>query len=1697
MANKYNVRRQLQAEKANREIQSISSKAQFAQNLIGFGEEIYNAIDEIHKKKDTVDASNVLTQIQSDYYQTCEDLSYEQIKSIDPVTGEETYTRGNKLSAYETEQAIRAHYGDNFLKDNGYITDDSSTTFTDALTQGFTSWRNEQQVYRASQLVLNSQAELQSSVDSKVNYVIENAGTEGKSSEFLTSLKQLTTSTGASLYYGLDSGTYDENGNLLATSTSTNQEESAVTKARSDFSVAKEYIFQLYRQAYTKEEASIKTEEKIKDLALSFESNSALSQLPQLLKTDANINIGDWAVRTASNLDTSPYRALLGNNQFSQDDIVSFINKLETYGNYVVSNFSNQITSALAQSFNDLYTLYSEGTYESGHFLDSQSVDEALNNVASQLGTTVDIMTQYMSTDTLQIVSNYQTLALYNDYYAEAYEMLNIINGTDEQLEAYAKEHNISYNSIDELKYMIKNTMSLGAQNLLYDSDYDDKVFFQITTGRPTVSSSSGTSNSSGYLTPLGESIGAQDWASLQADDEFQANWKYYTEGQQALINDYQTLNFLDQIGTISGDADFASFLSYIYYTPEEGSEEKAPEITDPELQKMKEAFQPYYNQIMSVLANYGIKSLNGLTPALIEKIKSDLNTDMDVLASDLADSSSTIEKSGRVTGFNSKNADTIKKQARLQSSKLKAIKGEDGKITYDNTGTGYDSINFDNLYDSWSVYTKEQEIESGEIWLEYAERGLSYLDTYDKVLDAIEDPETSFSLSGYMYNLQTIAPDFELLVKQVLGLKGEDKIDWTKYDSPEALAGLKTQIEHFIETKSTSMAGLSSKIGEIKKKRGVDYTTTDAEGFVKKAQASPSVVDTKTTFETNYNNWTDAVNEVKEANRLANHISVETYYYTGEEDENFQAKRAYLEASKGRKVTSEEVYQYIKSTETNFDSYTSPNLDDAIADAKQIAYNQDCALYMAVATYDSSNPSATNQISLASWQSLYKTFVGDDVEGKAADELARAIVKSEKFKSQYVLMYGSEVKGFNANFKAVTAEGTEATQENADVKTYPITINEFLVQKWQEQADGYYNELVEVELPRLEEKHGPVYTRAVEDVENKIKLEEEAQQTILTNVDSALTDEAYAQLMAGSSDEVAVSNLIAIAKTVNINLTQEEAQTYLAKAKGVSRNDKGIFQVSFSTFDLGPTENVTEWENRCNIAIDNEVKGIESDFAKQHFSKNLAMAYANVMYLESKKEKPDYETALTNFENSLKNNTNNALSAFYNINDKGKVESAKGYGRFSTLDELDFGYYVANGEASHLAIISMLNSSEDQKDWEKTFLTFSTDTSIKDSKKEKYKWATAIQLVMGDNFIDMSQLDSMSISDLRSIANEQTAVKEYIYAIASTLDEADDIVSDFVKYASTNEYFNVSGKDTNGNTPEVHLIINESGICIQSTFNNGKVVYAKPVYNSTTKEITEFKLYSDESCTSSVFSASQSSRQGVTEEQIQQINLTSTLNEKNKDAEPLTKEVFNTIFNGTAEEKEALGDKKFYYLDNHGNLTSGDQTVIRDATYKGSNITLPLPTYEADMAVKKLLYLDGMYESGLQTSTLEPNQLTSLHIADKTYKVEKAGVVTSLTKVGNDMVAEYEGKTFKKNGKKFEPILDGQLTYDQEKEYTIYAEAIVKNSNNAVSFEDAFNAVALAYTGYDKVFTYMDEKGQISVYVPELYRIIRNGWWF
>lgn len=1498
MANKYDVRRQLHAEKANREINSFSSNLSSIDSIFS---SVTNQIEEnleiAKQQQDKLDQEQALIDTQTileEMPQALDDLCYSWSQNEDG-----TPVKGDRLSDSEATQKALDTYTYDYLENNGYF-DGKSDTYCNYMKSYWISGVSSLRQTWSQNLVTAKEAEIQSKVSTSVDSLLKNAGSEEACDKVSNILTAQTGNGGEEKYK------FEE---ILPNDATV--EDQAEYNMKKEFYKTKSVIFNIYLQAYPEDEAEAKTAKLVPDIIKNMELNSVFSDVENKIQTDPDFDLTLYSVQKANAIKATDYSKLIGEEdipEFSDSEIAELASSIYTNASYVVGVFQEKVANKLIPVFEDFSSAVSKGKLEDETYLTEKTVKDKLKEVAKELKLVdasgegnVETLLKYMQTTDVNSYNTYLYLGAYNDSLANTYKVQQLLNnGTTERKEEFAKENKIEYENEADLNKKLLQYASIGGYSYLYDNPLTEEVYYDIATVGSLVSSSSSSSSgstktsSSTYVSPIEQEVGAKPIETLEQEGKEAYSAKNYDEDFKALEGNYQTVTFLDQALDIVKYPKFASFIESIF-------SKKESELTENE----KIVYEKY-KPIIDVLQSYGITSLNQITEDTITALKGKIETENDVLASNMADYSTILFESGKYNMLSAKNANEIKAQAQHNASIPTANTDEDGKtVTYDYSGTGYDIID---IISDAQRYEQEAEriekenainerkviINNGEVYLETAQAGITVLENAKTLYNLFDDAEnaeilTSMGetrenvLANLMATADITSPYLSSVMREVLGVSEGEEINWAMYDAEDFDAIIK-KLENYMSNKASEMETADTELAGYE---GEGYTKTGAARFIENAKNSTYNFQFSSNFRKRTKSIVGLVGLYKEnitaeeAQETAEEAQGDSRYYLkcsiykyelyGEgagEDELFQKCKKELSALYGKDVTSEEVYKWMKQKDNSLPTdFSDTRYNDYVA-LENASFVQYCADQIWTAElYDpnATTPQANCDIDKTALQYMYSLYVGDDYKDKTVSELYIAV--KQKFGG------ADTTKGFTTDF-----------------------MSEDFMSEFRATADAIYDDLVNNKLVRLKSRNKELYEEAQTNVNNTIAKNKQVQadmekdyQNSITTLTSNIAVQANNYMLSTTSDTEVYQKLYERywaelvqkygEKTANsilnnaIGTAQKEFYVYTNDGKSA------IAQIKLSQTDLGGLAEYSAVEEYINSAMRTICDG--TDMTGKTSASILSSMYQGVLQIADSNPNADrttYISYIDGFVNNFKNYNEKNYAALFKL-DKNQNAVAKSYKAGEGIGYLGFGLSWAKGETSSIPMSAVFQNSSVMDGFSSIMTMLVTDPSLDDCWIKKAATAYGINFKEGSNTIDVNDVASSSYEELVTRLDNptnNTLIDVYGVAAADMYYQAGKFASEFIKYSSTNQFLATIGKTADGSYGQTELIITSEGPVIKTATYAGATVYVKPVYSGEGNEIASYSFYTDKDCTDLIYNLNANTRASLTSEQQEQMNVES-----------------------------------------------------------------------------------------------------------------------------------------------------------------------------------------------------------------------------
>lgn len=1663
MANKYDVRGQINNEKANGQLQALSSITNFASGALSLAETFYNEKeknDEIaRQQQETLDQQEADRYFDENItmkrYSIENEQAYNKVQVGTDANGEPIY----ELVAKDANTAFTDtnNWYLNYKENNASDFEGKSEAFINRFDERMASYYASNYAERDKARVTANEEAIYSNATNAANTIIDNSGTDPDYN--LTTLKGFLGEDLASVHYALPE---------LPDSTS---EDYASAKLQYDFEVEKNVLYEtlVRSKSYTPETAERLISDNLVNIAMKIEINSTSEEVLKEIQTNPNFDYVLYAQGKAEGFATSALIEKNGlGNKISTSDLETFKSEIESKAKEEVALFQQKVATKSSEVFTDLLGRLND----TENPVTSKSVYEAVDGICAELGIEGDnareILVANMDENTQSLYNTYLCIGQENEYKLEAQEIATIINDDNLSIE-YAKANNITYTSIEDLRAQIKNGQNAGVQKYLFTSKFskDNKVILSstdsssstTTTGTTSKTSTTSTTTESptlvqsgqGRIDEFNESLGIQDQTDLIAQDEYKGYAGHYTSGQDSL-DKYNLM--LDSLGTIKdwvigGDTEWNILVNSAINLDEGVANDELDRANEPTSEKHQAEHQAIANSntvylqasemlkpIAKIAKELGIEDITQLTPEQIETLTNYVTSIRDNLAKSMTEDTEYFVSVGAMD--KALTADEIKNES-----------------TQRILDSSYSNSSLASLRKAYEINSANTVISQGQSSL-VASYGV--LETLDVLKQAVDDGlYGSVETQDVLNTLLTDNPKIAQLVAEAFDVAkwADADIDYT--DSAD-IQRVIDSITANIDLTASAMASASSK----KTKYDSTDTKYTADQYKKSAKNSDKVKSISRTYSAAEGSLKDALDSYMKSAMFLRQDSINNYEITGEKDDTFEQYRELLSTDE-HTATDSEVYSWMKKEQTRNEK-----------DYPNIKPNEDARIKANVA--------------------IYKSKLKENVRDK--------YIALEGYSSELDVSNIIDQEAIDNKYKEAGLSGAGSYDQKVAelVKYYRRNVGDFdaaIITEKKVIAERYTTELAVAEGT-----YNDIYKAGKELAITWLKDNKEAVAKLTTSVQNS----AWALLSMGKTEQE-VSALI----QNYFGVTAEQAQNFVANANTLAYDSaSGMYKVDASVLNLAFNgENVGELVN--NMLSDLIPSDMDSA-GKAFISRKFGAMIMDVVRQESLKGKnANYGNALANFEAQMKRTTNTTLKEMFD------VKSATGYGTADSLKgakakEADFsdcnwGIKYNNGELYMTSYTSMINNSYSSENNQKIFEIMSNDTTQTTEQRTKNCIALAINTLYGSDVITVEDVANMSSDDLWQEAINLAGNSYQLNVISQLggiLYTGSVGLDGLVKYATDAWWLDSEFSD-------VKIHYTDSGYVYECQNINGETVYAKPTFGS--GNVETYTLYKDKNCTEVMYNPLGDSLTGMSAQELDALNIDVVLqgyreNESGETVLPedllhLDLEIREGDTAEQIEEKNKLVQTTVLYEDSTGTRKYGELGKVQamNSAVGGIKIVDSSYTYQAPFSTKRALSANQQIIAQQKSYKSAPSGLTSIMIADGSFKL------TGSKGYNKDSISTVDGQMYvtdSDNNKKYsigsngemKPELTAQISNEKQKEYFDEAKEIVTRSGEQVSIQDAYEAVCMAKEGYDQCVTVLDANNRVYTYIPKIQQYIVAGWY-
>lgn len=1738
MANKYDVRKQIEAEKTQSEFNKINTYANLINSALSFGETIYNQIekeneiakqqqeeldtqagkqyfyDNVYSKQNDVDNELSYNKIETKPA-TMLDNAQVQIKgqgisqnsgaiSTDIITQDAEYTYEAKTPD-EKYQALTEYYT-NFKANHKEDFDNASESFKKAFDDCFNSFWADKQLSLSQERITNNDVALKGKVDNNAQLAIDNAGTNVDYYESQLAIK-----------YGGDlSKAHYEINDLPDVS----DENYAKAKLERDFNIIKSYVYEektSYR-GYTPELAEEYINQQSVQIAMNMDYNSAKEEIAELIRTDPTFNYSLYAqAKTESFISSELIKANGLQDKITASDVLTYESNMSTIAKREVALFQQQIQT----SSNKLFTSFSDSINDTENPLTTKTVYDAVDSLAVELGINGDksreLLYANMDDDTRSAFDTFLYIGQENEYKIEASRITEIIDDDAKAVE-YAEENGIDYTSIEDLRYQIKTAQSAGVQNYIYvpkfTSDY--KVVLSSTdsstgsttsrTTTPTISattttistttpavetSSTGstTSGSKSLKTPtlvpttqdrideFNETHGIQDQAQLSANDTYTGYVQQYSSRQEQLDKYNLMQDALSRIDSWIADGD-TGFKELIQagLALDEG-------VANDENDKAKESGTESSQSILGSNAFYlPVSEIVKPLAKIAKEIGIDDITQMDTeqvkVLSEYIDSLKTnLAKSMTTDTEYFKSVGVMEKKLsedEILNESTQRILGE----KYSNSYIGNIRKNYEINKANTTIY-----------------EGSNSLVTQYSVLGALE--ALKLAVDDGLYD----SAEIQEIIKELLAENEDvaniianayDVASWA--DSNIDLSSSR-DIQRVIDNLNSSIdltASTMSKASSKKTKYGSSDTEYSAEEFKKLAQQNEQVKNSRAVYSTTEEQLKNAIDNYMKNAMLYREDSINRYEITGEKDEIFEQYRTYL---------------------TTKDA----NGNDVVpSDSSVIAYMKELQS-KAKRTYMDVNPESNGTVvaNLAIYKEQARLAVRDKYLAvySYTDELDISnIIDCEAIDNLYAKTGKTGAKTYAEKLKAIKETELKKTET-------PVAVDMDLLPVRAEQTESVTKDSNTI-LSKIQKEKEKIKSR----YETELIVQKEKDSTLYADGEKLATDwiADNQNLIAQLTTEVQNSAWLLL----STGKTNTEVSSIIQSVYGVSKSDADSFVKGANALSYDNTNNVFHVDTKAfNMAFNGEdVSGLINEMIDSYCStlnpasraiasRKYASTLMEVIRKESTKgQSANYQNALANYEAQMKKTTNKTMKEMFGVSSVSNYTTADGKkeakAKEADYGDCEWGHKYNEGQLYFTTYTSMINDSQFSK-YESNIQvlnTLSNDTTINKEVRTKTCTALAINTLYGTEVITAEDVANMSAEEMwqqainlagNSFQLNQISVLGDIYYTGSVGLQC------LVQY----------GKDAwwlDSNFSDASIIYTDAGYIYKCQNINGETVYAKPTFNG--ESASTFTFYKDKNCTQAMYNPLGEALKGMSNASLDSLNVDTVLqgyrntengveladNLLHLDLETREQDTPDII-----EQKTELRNMRVAYEDSTGQTkyASLGQVQQMNNAVGGIKIVDSTYTHQATYTTKRALSMNYQIASSQKATGSAPTGLTSLIISDGSFELK------SSVSYGAKDITSVNGQLYIKDSTnqktysigtdgKITPELINKISNEAQKEYYKMAQEIVTRSSGQVAIADAYEAISMAMEGYDQCVTVLGYNNKVYTYIPKIQQYIVAGWY-
>jgi len=641
MANRFDVRGQYESDSFTRKSQGLSN----VYNLIGTAADVATTFMKLDAQNQQLQAKKDFEAWKSseDTQKTLDGLNYETTekpftmhgeayfvdgKPYVPSPGDEiegsvirTSTAKGAVQAYEDTKA----YLDNYLSDSG-ILEGKGSDYVQAFTDYYDSWKSDRLGEKYSNTLTTLHSQNERMIQDIVGDIQGRMGNGTSGTEFEQSLNSMIGDEKPVFEIPEITVHMDEVGVDAQTT-----EEYARQKMERDFAIARNLQFYTYRCEYDERQAKALVDSSFVSDAMSFDLNGASQTLDEELR---NTPYFDPTLAVESRVDAFSKSPLLQGKELTQSELDVARSEYTDLVKKRVAVFEGQVASSVAPALDSISKLNEKGGY-----FGTAELEDALQGAYASIGTTEDVATQYLDSNTKSLINTFESIALQNETAKTAYDASLVLNGTDEDVLKYAADNRMETDSPTQARTVIYNRLPLEQKAYIHDNLYTKEVEYSFALP---------SANSTNYILSL-YSQGQPTLSFLNEKEGLEYHSGVLETGANELLSTQRAIEFAEVLKKYKDDFTDAEVKDYMALLMD----------SDPN-------WNSYYSTIFEDAKELGIDFSN---PSTIDTAIAYLNAKNDNIANSMAQSSAYIYKNGGDPSYVQLTKEEFKTQAEGDSS--------------------------------------------------------------------------------------------------------------------------------------------------------------------------------------------------------------------------------------------------------------------------------------------------------------------------------------------------------------------------------------------------------------------------------------------------------------------------------------------------------------------------------------------------------------------------------------------------------------------------------------------------------------------------------------------------------------------------------------------------------------------------------------------------------------------------------------------------------------------------------------------------------------------------------------------------------------------------------------------------------------------------------------------------------------------